>query len=238
MKTLDLCLPAYNEAPYIEEAVRILWKHLSQLAGVRTRLLIAENGSTDNTAQIVSEINLPDIQLIRVPGKGKGLAIRYAAEQSNANFFGFIDADLSADPTHINDLLQPLLHDEADLTIGSRLSDPTLTHRSFLRTATSRIFRWVSNVILPLPHKDTQCGLKIMNERTKQLFFQRGREDGWFFDLELLVLAHNQKYRVQEHPIRWRESFFATRKSKLHVFQDGLRALSAFFRIRQHTNTI
>jgi len=79
--------------------------------------VVAENGSTDDTAGIVERASLPGVRLLRVAGKGKGLAIREAARASEADAFGFIDADLSADPAAIAPMLERLASD-ADLVIG------------------------------------------------------------------------------------------------------------------------
>ena len=165
--------------------------------------------------------------------KGKGVAICHAASKSDSDYFGFIDADLSADPESILPILDILVEKEVDVVIGSRFVDTSLVKRDFFRSFTSRVFNLLQRAILGLSFKDTQCGLKIMNKKGVQSLVQC-REKGWFFDLEFLYLARINKLHVYEYPISWDEfRFYKERKSKLN-FSDSFYAIVAMFRIRNN----
>ncbi len=72
-----------------------------------------------------------------------------------------------------------------------------------------------------------------MNKRCKSLFGEC-REDGWFFDLELLAMAKHKGFVIKEIPIHWEEFYYKNRESKLRVFRDGVLSVVAMFRIRNH----
>lgn len=147
-------------------------------------------------------------------------------------FFGFIDADLSADPDAIPGMLEKLLADEADLVIGSRLLNVKTTNRGWLRTVASKLFNGLTALMLGLKVKDAQCGLKLMNARGVEVLKQC-QEPGWFLDIELLARARQQGLRILEVPVVWTEFRFPGRKSQIRHIQDGLEAIRAMWRVRR-----
>jgi len=230
MRTLDICIPTYNEASIIAESVRQVKSVLDTLPSVEGRVVVADNGSTDGTSDAVTSLKLSGVVALTVPAKGKGAALVYAARQSTADIFGFIDADLSADPKEIGRLLQELSQ-RVDIVIGSRLLDVAQVKRGFLRTLSSRIFNLLRRAMLGISVVDTQCGLKLMNTRGRDIL-RACVEQGWFLDLEFLARAERARLSVRELPIAWDEFHFPGRESKLSPFRDGIKAVAAMVRIR------
>ncbi len=230
---IELCIPAYNERPIIEQALRSILEVLPRESS--WNIVVADNASTDGTGDAVRALNLPGVSVHRVEEKGKGAAIIAVARASSADVFGFIDADLSADPTCIPELLQKL-HEGADIAIGSRLLDTSKVERENFRTLTSQIFSFLRKIILGVRVSDTQCGLKFCNRRgLAQLV--RCKEKGWFFDVEWLARSQANGLQIAEAPIKWTEHYFAGRASKLRVLRDGFGAIVAFVRIKSRVST-
>lgn len=225
---IELCVPAHNEAETIVRALTMLKATLPKDLSIS--LVVSENGSTDGTAELVENSCLENVLVLRTPGKGKGLAIRTAALRSDADIFGFIDADLSADPRVIPEMISRIM-DGADLVIGSRLLKKEFVHRGFLRTLSSQVFNLLVRVMLEIRFSDTQCGLKFMNVKARKVL-ERIEEDGWFFDLELLAIGSKRNFRIEEIPVNWEEFRFPERKSKLRMFSDGLDSFRTMKRIR------
>jgi dolichyl-phosphate beta-glucosyltransferase len=228
--SLLLAIPAHNERDIIAESVRTIAEHLRAIES--SALLVVDNGSIDGTASAVTRLALPSVDAVYIEAKGKGIAILHAARHGReADFFGFIDADLSVDPKYIQKLLEPVVRGEADIVIGSRLSDTRMVRRSFWRTASSRVFNALRLVLLGVPVQDSQCGLKIMNARGRTIL-KGCEEEGWFLDLEFLARAHQKGLSILELPVAWDEHRFANRASKLRLLRDGLGAVRAMIRIR------
>lgn len=231
--TIEICVPAYNEEATIVDALRELDAALpSELS---LTITVAENGSTDRTSEVVEAAQFSRVQLLRVNGKGKGLAIRTAAAVSQADIFGFIDADLSANPAIIPEFIERI-QSGADIVIGSRMLDLDRVNRGALRTFTSRVFNLITRLLFGIKHRDTQCGLKFMNVRARQLFLI-GEESGWNFDVEFLARGIHHGMRIDELPVEWKEFRYPERKSKLNVIRDGCCSIIAMIRIRQRLNT-
>src|SRR5882672_4129878 len=81
-------------------------------------LIVIDGGSTDRTAEVAQKCG---VELTRQRGKGKGAALRQAAELASGDVLVFVDADGSHVPEDIPKLIGPLRSDHADLVIGSRL---------------------------------------------------------------------------------------------------------------------
>ena len=235
---LTIVVPVYNEEAIIGETLGTLSMVLSKLpTEVDWEIVVADNGSTDQTKEKVIEANLEKVSVMTISEKGKGVGIRSVALLSNSDFFGFIDADLSADPETILPIFQILHAGEHDIVIGSRLMDKSQTHRGFFRTLTSEFFNFLQKIIIKLKIKDTQCGLKIMNRKGLEVF-KRTKENSWFFDMEFLALANKDNLRILELPVAWEEFRYIDRKTKLSVLRDGFSAILAMFRVRSRLNKI
>ena len=239
MLTFDLVIPAYNEALYIRLSILRIKKYLLDLNNVDWKIIVADNGSLDGTEKVVKKLILEDnilkdrLRYFKVSKKGKGRAIKEVARISEADFFGFIDADISPDPAKIVDMLNILINDQVDLVIASRLINTKTTNRSWWRTLSSRIFNFLGNLFLDLKVKDAQCGLKIMNKKVKEII-RNIYEDGWFLDLELLFKVQQKGLIVKEIPVLWVENRYENRKSHINYWKDFLGFLKAVKRIKNY----
>lgn len=224
---IDICIPAFNEETIIGESIRSIREALEG-SPHEYSIIVANNGSTDATAQRAA--GEAGTRVLSIATRGKGAAVVAAARESRADFFCFIDADLSADPADIPTFISFLIEDQYDIVVGSRLTDMTTVKRGWMRTASSQLFNVFRRMALGIHVKDTQCGLKIMNAHGREVL-ARCREIGWFFDMEFLMRAERLGLRVLEKPVHWDEHRFVDRKSKLSMLRDGLAVFPALFRI-------
>lgn len=228
---IDLCIPTYNEADIIADSLRIV-EHGLQNISYEWQIVIADNGSVDGTADIVEALQLSRVRVLSIPKCGKGAAIVAVAQTSTAELFGFIDADLSVDPGDIGYFIRYVESGHADIVIGSRLIDTHLVQRALLRSLSSRLFNLIRCLILGIHVTDSQCGLKVMNARGREILAQC-TEKGWFMDIEFLRRAELAGLTIREMPVHWVEYRFTGHKSKLRMISDGWEALRAMIRIRR-----
>ncbi len=228
---LDLCVPAHNEAPIILDTVRVLSDVLTQSTIPSWRIIVADNGSTAGTGKAVEDARVPHVEVLHIGASGKGRALRAAARRSDADVFGFIDADLSAAPEHIAEFYAQV-RGGADLVVGSRLLAGSKVDRGLMRTLSSRLFNAAARTLLDVDVRDAQCGLKLMNGSARSLL-AACEEDTWFVDVELLARARRNGLTVREVPIAWEEYRYEARHSKLRPLADGAAALRAMAAIRQ-----
>ena len=119
MIKLSIIIPAYNEENTI---IEILEKVADvEIEGVFREVIVIDDCSTDKTLSLLEKNkNLYD-KLIQLPtNSGKGEAIRKGLMKASGQYILFQDADLEYDPKDYKKLLEPVLHFDADLVIGSR----------------------------------------------------------------------------------------------------------------------
>lgn len=232
-RTLDLVIPAHNEEAVIVPTLKLVSEALSKIPDLSWRIIVAENGSSDNTFQVVALAKLPHVEVFSSKTKGKGAAIKEAASRGGAAYFGFVDADCSADPIGIVGALEALEQEKVALVIGSRFHRNTTTDRGLFRELSSRVFNLFAHFIVQIQAEDSQCPLKIMDRRGKNILM-KCRENTWFLDLELIARTESAGLPIATIPVRWTESRYPKRKSKLNVGRDGMRAVLNMIQLRKH----
>ena len=105
-------VPAYNEAQTISHVLEVL-----QQCPEIDEIIVVNDGSTDDTAEKAAELGIRVVNLY--PNRGKGGAMRAGVKASSADIILFIDADLiGLTHAHCHALLEPVLQDVADMTVG------------------------------------------------------------------------------------------------------------------------
>ncbi len=207
--TFDVTIPVLNEEETLDQQVRILHRfltgHFPQPG--QWRIVIADNGSTDNTAHIAMALGdeLPEVQLVRVPEKGVGLALKTAWTQSRADIVGYMDLDLATDLQHFIQAYHALATEGFDLVYATRLHRKSKVRgRSLKREFTSRAFNFILRLYLGTRFSDGMCGFKwLKREHVQPLMAGGAVSNGWFFSTELLAIAEWQGLRLCELPVRW-----------------------------------
>jgi dolichyl-phosphate beta-glucosyltransferase len=209
-----LILPAYNEAARIGPALDELFRWLDgdQAAPADLQVLVVDDGSDDNTADLVrarpealTGTGVPArLRVLTVPHKGKGAAVRAGMLAADGDFLLFADADMATPPSEIPKLLAAL--ELADVALGSRIqpdgSDMRASQPAF-RRALGKAFHVLASLWVVGPVQDTQCGFKGFTRTVARDVFRLQRVTSIVFDVELIYLARRRGYRIEVVPIRW-----------------------------------
>ncbi len=202
---VDIVVPVYNEQRTLARSVHRLHRFLSTELPFSWRIIVADNASTDQTpitARALAE-QLPGVQLLRLEAKGRGRALRAAWSASDARVVGYMDVDLSTDLNALLPLLAPLLSGHSDLAIGSRLARGARVTRGAKREFISRSYNRILRMALRARFSDAQCGFKAVRGDVLTGLLADVRDQAWFFDTELLVLAQRRGLRIHEVPVDW-----------------------------------
>jgi glycosyltransferase involved in cell wall biosynthesis len=227
----SIVIPAYNEGRRIEPTLKRVLAYVANQRG-DTEVIIVNDGSRDNTAEIVRRYaeQSPALRLIENPGnRGKGYSVRNGMLHARGEVMLFSDADLSAPIEECSKLFQAIAQG-ADLAIGSRWLQPELQTlpQSLRRQLFGRIFNLVLRLVLGLRFKDTQCGFKAFSRRAADSIFLIQRIERWGFDPELIFLAEKKGLQVVEVPVRWAHE----EGGSIHPVRDGMRMLLEVLKIR------
>jgi glycosyltransferase involved in cell wall biosynthesis len=203
--TVDVVVPVYNEQGGLERSIRGLHRYLGAEFPFSWRIVIADNASTDATPAIAKALagELGGVEVLRMERKGRGHALREAWLRSDARVVCYMDVDLSTDLRGLLPLVAPLLSGHSDVAIGSRLARGARVVRGPKRELISRSYNRILRAVLRARFSDAQCGFKAMTATAAKRLLGDVRDDGWFFDTELLVLAQRRGLRIHEVPVDW-----------------------------------
>lgn len=202
---VDVVVPVFNEQDGLEACLRRLDAHLAATLPYGYRITVADNASTDDTLVIAERLarELPAIAVLHLDEKGRGRALRAAWAASDAPVLAYMDVDLSTDLTAFGPLIAPLLSGHSDVAIGTRLARGARVVRGPKREFISRGYNLVLHGSLGTRFTDAQCGFKAIRKDVAEQLLPHTRDNSWFFDTELLVLAEQCGLRVAEIPVDW-----------------------------------
>jgi glycosyltransferase involved in cell wall biosynthesis len=202
---VDVVIPVYNEQTTLETSIRCLHRYLSANLPHDWRIVIADNASLDATPFIARELaqELTSVTALSLPLKGRGGALKAAWSASDADVVCYMDVDLSTDLRSLRRLLDGLLSGDADVAIGTRLAPASEVLRGRKREFISRSYNRLLRLVLRARFSDAQCGFKALRADAAQQLLPEIRDEGWFFDTELLVLAQRHGMRILEVPVHW-----------------------------------
>ena len=202
---VEIVVPVYNEAAALPGSVRRLHDHLRASFPFPWRIVVANNASTDATAQIARALadDLPGVELLDLPEKGRGRALRAAWSSSDADVLCYMDVDLSTDLNALLPLVAPLISGHSDLAIGTRLARASNVVRGPKREFISRTYNRILRMSLQARFSDAQCGFKAIRRDAAERLLPQVQDQAWFFDTELLVLAQRDGLRIHEVPVDW-----------------------------------
>ena len=202
---VEIVVPVHNEEAALALSVRRLHRFLTAEFPFSWRIVIADNASTDATPTMARELAaaLPGVRAVRLDRKGRGRALRAAWAASDAGVVCYMDVDLSTDLRALLPLVAPLLSGHSDVAIGTRLARGARVVRGPKRELVSRSYNRLLRMTLRARFSDAQCGFKAVRADLLPTLLPAVKDDSWFFDTELLVLAQRRGLRIHEVPVDW-----------------------------------
>lgn len=217
-------IPCYNEAVTIGKVVDDFKRVLPD-----ADIYVYDNNSKDDTAAIAEDHGA----IVRTePRQGKGNVVRQMFREIDADYYIMVDGDDTYPAEAAPRLLEPLMNDTADMTVGDRLSNGTYgeeNDRAFHGFG-NNLVRWLIKVIYGYAFDDVMTGYRAFNRifvKTMPVL-----SEGFQIETELSIHAVDKRFRIVDVPIDYRdrpeESY-----SKLSTFGDGakvLRAIASLFK--------
>jgi len=227
---LSIIVPAFNEAARILRTINDIREEVTRL-DVDAELIVVDDGSVDETAEIVSRVAQSDarVKLVRAAHAGKGATVRRGMIEARGAWRFLADADLSMPISELQRFLDAAAQD-GDVIVGSReASGARRVGEPWSRHVIGRVFNWSVKLLVIRGIDDTQCGFKLFSARAAQVLFPLQQLDGFGFDVEILFLARRAGLVIREIPITW----VYGRESKVNVMS-GARAFLDLLTVRWH----
>lgn len=199
---LSVIIPVYNEEQTIDDVLdRVA---AVDLGAIEKEIVIANDGSTDDTRRILDARQWPAGLPVHVHHSpinlGKGAAVRLGLAFATGDVLLVQDADLELDPNEYGLLLQPLLDGRADVVYGSRFLRRTGSVPMGTRTA-NRFLTLLTNILFGARLTDMETAYKVM--RRAALDGIRLRAAGFDIEPELTARLLRAGRRIVEVPISY-----------------------------------
>jgi glycosyltransferase involved in cell wall biosynthesis len=229
--SVDVVLPVLNEERDLPRSVAALHQFLSDHCHDQWRIVIADNGSTDNTLAIAQQLGqrYPHVSSIHLDQRGRGRALKRAWLESPADIVCYMDVDLSTDLQAFPPLIAAIRDEGYDIAIGSRLAKGAqVVRRTLKREALSRGYNLLIRAMFFTRFSDAQCGFKAISRRTARLLLPLVQDNGWFLDTEILILAEKRGFRIKDVPVHWTDD----PDTRVRVWRTVMGDLRGLFRLR------
>ena len=169
---------------------------LAQIPDVASSVTVVDNGSTDATAE---RARAAGARVVHEPRRGYGRAcLAGLSVNQHADIIVFLDADVSDYPGEMDQLVEPILKDEAELVLGARSGARRSLH---VRAGTEVCLRLI-NLIWGTAYQDLGPFRAIRRTSLEQLGM---KDQTWGWTIEMQVKAAEAGLRIREVPIRQRE---------------------------------
>lgn len=228
---VSLVIPSFNSVRYLRDNVdRIIATY--EAAGIAGEVVVADDGSTDGTADSVIESDR--VRVLRLAHGGKGAAVRRGMAATTGEICGFTDADLPYGLEPLPLAMTYIRDRRYHAVIGDRtLPGSTYAGTGVLRTAVSELASFTFRTLVTGGIYDTQCGFKVFRGDVGREVFRLSRIKGFAIDVEILSLLLKYRLDIKRIPVRLEQNA----PSSVRVFRDAVRAFEDILTIRWNWST-
>lgn len=215
MIKIAVLIPCYNEEQTIEKVVKDFRAALPEAT-----VFVYDNCSTDQTAAIAHKAGA----IVRKENiKGKGNVIRRMFREINANCYILVDGDDTYPVDNARKMAELVLHDQADMVIGDRLSSTYFTeNKRPFHNFGNRIVRFSINHLFKSDIKDIMTGYRAFSYAFVKTFPVVSK--GFEIETEMTIHAVDKNMAVKSVIVDYRDRP-AGSSSKLNTISDGIAVL-------------
>jgi glycosyltransferase involved in cell wall biosynthesis len=219
-------MPVYNEVTTLIAAVKAV---LDVAYPCEMELVIVDDGSTDGTRELYGAVETDErVRVHLAPGnRGKGAAIRTAAELAAGDYVIICDADLEYSPAEIPGLLAPILRSEARVVYGTRTFSSHNSY-SYFYVLGNRGVTTAANILFNCYISDLETCFKLLPRDLYRSLDIRSR--GFGMEAEITAKLLRLGVRPYEIPVSYRAR--SREEGKKLTWRDGVEAVGILVRER------
>jgi len=239
VSVITYIVPCYNESDRLEE-FKSQFKELIEIHNFPVNLIMVNDGSKDNTADVISSIcnelssefkGLSFDVVSYTDNKGKGNALYKGIAACKTKWCLTIDADCATKPVQLKNWVEEygINFSETAIYIGNREEghEMGIVNSSLLRRTLGIVFNFYVKLLTVLKMRDTQCGFKLYPTETALKAFESLTDYGFGHDVEVLIKISKMGIPIHSLPVRWE----AVSGSKINLITDGFNMLKHVMKI-------
>src|SRR5215510_8787202 len=225
-------MPAYNAGKTLRMTYEALPKDQVHL------VILVDDGSTDATLQVANDLNLQVFVHNRNYGYGANQKTCYTeALRAGADVVVMIHPDYQYDPTLLPQIIAPIINNEADVVLGSRLKRGRALQEGmpWWKYVSNRFLTYLENLAFGLNHSEYHTGYRAFRREVLETVNFRMNSDGFIFDQEIVAQVVASGFRIGEIGVPTRYFPEASSASFTASSVYGLKILGLVGRYLLHT---
>ena len=193
---LSVFFPAYNDSGTIASLVITALRSARQLTN-DFEVIIVDDGSADQTAQIADELarTYPEVKVVHhQKNRGYGAALRSGFAAATRDLVFYTDGDAQYDPAEMAALWKAF-DDDVDLVNGYKISRSDPMHRIVI----GRLYHHTVKLLFGLKVRDVDCDFRLL----RRSIFDRVRleKSSGVICLEMMKKIQDAGFRIAEVPV-------------------------------------
>ncbi|MFA6309049.1 MAG: glycosyltransferase family 2 protein [Clostridia bacterium] len=228
-----IIIPACNEEASIKNVIRDIKK-----LNVPVDILVINDGSRDNTLEIVMKEDIKVISHLHNLGYGAALQTGYIyAASKKYKYIIQFDGDGQHDPNDIVTAISLIEKEDAFIVTGSRFMIKKAYKQSALKVFAMKILRAIIKVATKTTITDPTSGFKALSRQTYTYFSKSGNFPPDYPDVDIIIKMLILKYKIVEFPItvkkrEYGESMHSGLKPVVYLFKVTLSIIIVLLRER------
>jgi glycosyltransferase involved in cell wall biosynthesis len=208
---IAILIPCYNEELTVAD---VIGQFRGQLPAAD--VYVFDNNSSDGT---VEQARNAGATVLHERRQGKGYVVQSMFQQVDADVYVMVDGDATYAASEVHRLIAPVLDDQADMVVGSRMHDQSSSEFKALNRFGNRLFLAVINFVFRVRLTDILSGYRAFSRKFVQEIALFG--GGFEIETELTIRALGHGYRIVEVPADLRQRPDGSH-SKIRIVSDGL----------------
>ncbi len=229
---LSIVIACYNEEGHLEESVRQIERTMATTR-FSHELIFIDDCSVDGTRACIDRICESRPEARRVfhdQNVGRGGTVEEGFRMAKGRIVGFLDIDLETHCRYIPSMLDAI-DEGCDGAVAYRVYKIRLRPSHLIRHILSRTYRLVVRAMLKVPYRDTETGYKFFTRTSIVPLLDATENKGWFWDTEIMVLAHRAGLKIAELPCLFMQR--SDKTSTVRIFRDVKDYLVSLIRFRR-----
>jgi glycosyltransferase involved in cell wall biosynthesis len=229
---VSVVVACYNEEPVLRQSFQALAATLADFQR-SWEVLFVDDCSSDGTRGIIRALIEAHPQLalrsiLHESNRGRGATVSDGFRAARGDVVGYLDIDLEVHSRYIPSLVRAI---EAGADVATVRRIYAFQLRSLDRYLMSRGYSWLVRRLLGTALHDTETGYKFFSRDAVLPLLEEVRDEGWFWDTEVMIRAERLGLRIEEIPGAYVRRYDKT--STVHGLRDSVRYFGRLLRFRR-----
>ena len=234
---VSIVIPCYQDEWHIVKSVKEI-SSVMKTTPYKFEMIFVDDASADKTKEMILYIeqNFPDVRYVmHEKNTGRGRAFCDGAKIAKGNYVGFLDIDLEVSASYLPEVLKKL--DEGNHVVIVNRSYRIVPTFSFLiRQFSSVFYKKLASAVFHIPPLDTESGFKFFKRESLFALLPQVRSDRWFFDTEIMVLAHLAGQKITQVEGIYKRN--PEKTSTVRLFADSIDQFSELLKLKRRLKNL